>query len=301
MAQKKTQGLLLEQKRGLIEPTHPTLSISSQCALIGLPRSSFYYEICEESEFIIKAMHAIDRIYTERPYYGKRRMSIRLKELGLNVGRELARSLMIRMGLEAEGPKPNLSKPHPMHKVYPYGLRELVVFRPNQVWSSDITYIPLTGGFLYLTAIIDWFSRRVLSWKLSNSLDGLFCREVLIEALEKYGVPEWFNTDQGVQYTAVQFIEILEKAGIKISMNGKMRALDNVFCERLWRTIKYEDVYLKSYETGKALHKGLGAYILYYNEERPHSSLRYLRPIEVYGNPHLLTNYKNEKKVEDKK
>jgi len=241
----------------LIESTHPNLSISSQCALIGLSRSSFYYEACEESELNLKAMHAIDRIYTERPYYGKRRMSIRLKELGLDIGRELARSLMIRMGLE-----PNLSKPHPMHKVYPYGLRGAIILRPNQVWSTDITYIPLVGGFLYLTAIIDWFSRRVLAWKLSNSLDGLFCREVLVEALDRYGSPEWFNTDQGVQYTAVQFIEILERARVKISMNGKMRALDNILCERLWRTIKYEDIYLKSYETGIAVHKGLGVYAI---------------------------------------
>lgn len=227
-------------------------------------------------------MKEIDKLYTAHPDYGKRRMSIMLKKIGINVGVELARTLMKRMGLEAIGPKPNLSKPHPAHKKYPYGLRGVVIEKPNQVWSTDITYIPMKNGFLYLTAVIDWYSRYILSWKLSNSLDGLFCREVVLEALERFGTPEWFNTDQGSQYTCLEFIKILEDAMIQISMDGRGRALDNVWIERFWRTVKYEEIYPRDYVDGLEAHQKLGVYFPYYNEERPHSSLSYETPAQVY-------------------
>ncbi len=209
-------------------------------------------------------------------------MSVLLQGMKLNVGTRLARTLMKRMGLEAIGPKPSLSKPHPNHKIYPYGLRGIKIAKPNQIWSTDITYLPMKNGFLFLTAVIDWYSRYILAWKLSNSLDGLFCREVLIEALERFGRPEWFNTDQGAQYTSCDFINILERNGIQISMDGRGRALDNVWIERFWRTIKYEEIYTKSYIDGRdALHH-LGRYFPYYNEERPHSSLDYQSPGKIY-------------------
>ena len=222
----------------LILPGDPDFSIEKQCDLLELPRSTFYYIAQPESTYNLAVMREIDRIYTERPEYGKRRMSVMLKKAGMEIGVDMARALMKKMGLEAMGPKPNLSKPHPTHKKYPYGLRGVVIERPNQAWSTDITYIPMKNGFLYLTAVIDWYSRYILSWKLSNSLDGLFCREVLLEALEQFGTPEWFNTDQGSQYTCLEFIKILEDAEIQISMDGKGRALDNVWIERFWRSIK---------------------------------------------------------------
>lgn len=227
-------------------------------------------------------MKEIDKLYTEHPEYGKRRMSVMLKRLGMDVGVDLARALMKKMGLEAIGPKPNLSKPHPFHKKFPYRLKGLEIVRPNQVWSTDITYMPMRNGYLYLTAVIDWYSRYILSWKLSNSLDGHFCREVLREALEAFGTPEWFNTDQGSQYTCLEFVQILEDAKIQISMDGRGRALDNVWIERFWRTVKYEEIYPKNYENGKVAHEGIGLYMPYYNTVRPHSSLDYLTPEKVY-------------------
>lgn len=236
---KKTDVITLEVKRGLIEPAHHDLTIQLQCDLLGLPRSTIYYESHRDDTFNIMIMKEIDKLYTAHPDYGKRRMSIVLREKGLDVGTRLARSLMKQMGLEAIGPKPSLSKPHPSHKIYPYGLRGIKIAKPNQVWSTDITYLPMRNGFLYLTAVIDWYSRYILSWKLSNSLDGLFCREVLIEALEKFGRPEWFNTDQGAQYTCLEFIHILETNEVQISMDGRGRALDEecvaycTFSERL--------------------------------------------------------------------
>jgi putative transposase len=226
-------------------------------------------------------MREMDQLYTDHPYYGKRRMSVELHKLGYDVGVELARGFMIRMGLEAVYQKPNLSKRNPNHQVYPYLLRGVQIIRPNQVWSTDITYIRMKNGFLYLTAVIDWYSRYVLAWKISNSLDGLFCREVLQEAL-KAGKPGIFNTDQGVQYTCSEFLKILQEVGIQISMDGKGRALDNVWVERLWRTIKYEDIYLRDYVDGLELFSGLMRYFTFYNTRRPHSSLGYKTPFEVY-------------------
>ena len=226
-------------------------------------------------------MHLIDEIYTKNPEYGSRRIKFELQRQKFPVGRDLVRSLMRRMGIEAVYPKPNLSKRHPEHKIYPYLLRGTKIERVNQVWSTDITYIRMRNGFLYLTAVIDWYSRYVLSWRISNSLDGIFCREVVLEALEK-GIPEIFNTDQGSQYTSPDFVSILTERGIKPSMDGRGRALDNVFVERLWRSVKYEDVYLREYCTGLELGDGLRKYFVHYNENRPHMSLSYKCPFEVY-------------------
>lgn len=246
-----------------------------------MPRSTYYYEPCREDTFNLAMMNEVDLIYTEHPYYGKRRMSIELKKKGHNVGIDLARTLMKRMGIEAIYPKPNLSKPHPGHKVYPYLLRGVEIVRINQVWSTDITYLPMRNGFLYLTAVIDWYSRYVLAWKLSNSLDGIFCREVLLEALGR-GTPDIFNTDQGAQYTSVEFTKILEAAGILISMDGRGRCLDNVWIERLWRSVKQEEVYIRDYIDGGDAHSGLDRYFNFYNETRPHSSLGYRAPGVIY-------------------
>lgn len=263
-------------------PDDPDFSIEKQCDLLGLARSTYYYIPCSESAFNLAAMREIDKLYTSHPEYGKRRMSIMLKRVGMNVGVDLARTLMIKMGLEAIGPKPKLSQPHPAHKKFPYRLRDIVIVCPNQVWSTDITYIPMRNGFLYLTAVIDWYSRYILSWRLSNSLDGHFCRDVVCEALERFGKPEWFNTDQGAQYTCLEFIKILEDARVEISMDGRGRALDNVWIERFWRTVKYEEIYPKNYEDGRVAYEGLGHYFPYYNTVRPHSALNYMTPEQVY-------------------
>jgi putative transposase len=266
----------------LIDLNSCTLTIEHQCTLIGLSRSTFYYEPCGETHFNLLAMHLIDQIFTEHPFYGKRRMSVILKESGMEVGTELARSLMIKMGLEAIGPKPNLSKKNPAHIIYAYLLNGVLIVRINQVWSTDITYIRLENGFLYLTAVIDWYSRYILAWKLSNSLDGIFCREVLLEAIQKYGTPDIFNTDQGAQYTCLEFIQILKDNKIQISMDGRGRALDNIWIERFWRSLKYEEVYPKCYPNGREAQESLAKYFSFYNERRPHSSLKYARPGQVY-------------------
>jgi putative transposase len=257
------------------------LSISKQCQLLSVPRSTFYYEPVKENETNLLIMREIDRIFTEHPYYGKRRMSHELKSCGYPVGVDLARSLMKKMGIEAIYPQPNLSKPNPEHKVYPYLLRGLEIKEIDLVWSTDVTYIRMKNGFLYLTAVLDWFSRYVLAWKLSNSLDGRFCREVLLEALEK-GKPKIFNTDQGSQYTSKEFTGILINSGVQVSMDGRGRALDNVFIERLWRTVKQEEVYIRDYEDGKEAHQSLEKYFRFYNEERKHSALGYRSPSAVY-------------------
>ena len=282
MVKKKASSITLEWKRGLILPGDPDFSIEKQCDLIELPRSSYYYSPCLESEFQLAVMHAIDRLYTDHPHYGKRNMSVNLKALGFNVGIDLARTLMRKMGIEAIYQKPNLSKPNTTHKVYPYILRGVKIVRPNQAWSTDITYIRMKYGFMYLTAVIDWYSRYVLAWRLSNSLDGLFCREVLLDALN-FGCPEIFNTDQGSQYTCLEFIQILLDHGIKVSMDGKGRAIDNVYIERLWKSVKYEDIYLRDYCAPIELHTGIGQYFNFYNSARHHSSLDYRFPLNVYN------------------
>ena len=233
-------------------------------------------------------MHRIDEIFTESPFFGSRRILEGLQREGFSIGRERVQSLMRKMGLIAIYPKPNLSKKHPEHKIYPYLLANVKIIRPHQVWSTDITYIRLRPGFLYLVAIMDWFSRYVLSWRLSNSLDVSFCLEVLEEALEQ-GCPDIFNTDQGSQFTSNEFTGLLLSKGIKISMDGKGRAFDNIFTERLWRSVKYEEVYIKDYQAYRDARDGLGNYFSFYNNRRYHQSLGYKTPYEVhYGEAAII-------------
>ncbi len=259
-----------------------TLSVRRQCEILELCRSSFYYEPVPVSAEDKVTMDLIDEIYTDKPFYGARKMSLKLKELGVPVGRCHAGSLMRLMGLEAVFPKKNTSKPHPDHPVYPYLLRSVEITHSNQVWSMDITYIKLKKGFVYLAAVIDWHSRYVLSFRLSNTLAPDFCVEALEEALE-YGIPEIFNTDQGSQFTSDEFISVLKRRGIQISMDGRGCAADNIFVERLWRSVKYENVYLKGYETIPDAERGLKEYFDFYNTERHHQSLGYKTPWVVYS------------------
>lgn len=260
---------------------HPELSVRRQCELVGLNRSTLYYEPAPETPENLELMRLIDEQYTRCPFYGSRRIARWLARHGHEVNRKRVRRLMRVMGLEAIYPKPNLSAGRG-HKVYPYLLRDVPIERVNQVWSADITYLPLPSGFMYLAATIDWFSRYVIAWRLSNTLDGSFCQDMLEEALGR-GKPEVFNTDQGVQFTAGAWTGRLESAGVAVSMDGRGRCLDNVFVERLWRSVKYEDVYLRGYERVPELEGGLRAYFGFYNTERPHQSLDYRTPAEVYG------------------
>ena len=258
------------------------MSISQQCELLGLSRSSYYHEPATESAENLALMATIDEEYTAHPFLGSRRLTTWLREEGHEVNRKRVQRLLRLMGLEAVYPKPRLSVRGVGHKVYPYLLRNVSIERVNQVWSTDITYIPMPAGFMYLTAVLDWHSRYVLSWRLSNTLDGEFCLEALEDALRQ-GCPEVFNTDQGVQFTAPSYTKRLEAAGAKVSMDGKGRCLDNVFVERLWRTVKYEEIYLWRHETVPALASGLAGYFGYYNEKRRHQSLKNQTPAEVYG------------------
>jgi len=252
------------------------LSIRRQCELVGLNRSSWYYAPAEESPENLALMRRIDEQYLLTPYYGSRKMA----EL-FAVNRKRVQRLMRLMGIEALYPKPRLTQRGPEHRIYPYLLRNVEVLRADQVWSSDITYVPMPTGFMYLTVVLDWYSRYVLSWRLSNTLDGSFCLEALEEALARRR-PEVFNSDQGVQYSALAFTGRLEEAGVAISMDGRGRALDNVFVERLWRTVKYEDIYPKAYPTVAALAAGLASYFEFYCHRRIHQSLGYRTPAAVY-------------------
>lgn len=272
----------MNPKRALIEVGHPALSVRRQCELLGLSRSSLYYEPIGETAENLRLMRLIDEQYTACPFYGSRRMTEWLVERGEEVNRKRVRRLMRIMGLEAIYPRPRLSAAGKGHKVYPYLLRGVKIERPDQVWSTDITYLPLPVGFMYLAAVIDWYSRYVIAWRLSNTLDGSFCLEMLEESLRS-GKPEVFNTDQGVQFTAEAFTGTLERAGVAVSMDGRGRALDNVFVERLWRSVKYEDIYIRCYDTVPELHRGLGQYFGFYNNERLHQSLGYRTPATVYG------------------
>jgi len=256
-------------------------SIRRQCELISLNRSSLYYQPVGESEENLRLMHLLDRQYTKTPFYGWPRMTAYLRREGYEVNPKRVRRLMALMGLQAIHPKRSTSIPAAGHKRYPYLLCGLKITRPCQVWSTDVTYVPMRGGFLYLVAVIDWFSRYVLAWQLSNTLDGLFCRVALRQALEQ-GMPAIFNTDQGAQFTASEFTGILEAAGIQVSMDGRGRALDNVFVERLWRTVKYEHIYLVEYDAVPKLEAGLHDYFHFYNHERLHQSLGYQTPAEVH-------------------
>ena len=258
-------------------PDHGEISIRRQCELIGLTRSAFYYQPKAETEENLTLMRRLDELYTQRPFFGARRMAHQLQ-----IGRRRARRLMRKMGLEAIYPKPKTTQFHKEHEIYPYLLRNVAITHCDQVWSIDITYVPMRHGFMYLTAVIDWYSRHVISWRLSNTLDSRFCIEALEESLEQ-GLPEIFNTDQGSQFTSRKFTSVLKKAEVRISMDGRGRALDNVFVERLWRSVKYEDVYLWDYSSPKELESGLARYFEFYSHERPHQSLDYRTPAEVYG------------------
>jgi len=260
------------------------VAVVQQCILAGVSRATVYAHRVPkpiDGEDLLYS-RLIDEEYTRHPFYGTRRMVVYLMTLGHTVNRKRVQRLMRAMGLTGMAPGPNTSRPHPEHKVYPYLLRGVSVVRPNQVWSTDITYIRLARGFVYLVAIIDWYSRRVLSWRISNSMDALFCVDCLEEALRRHGQPEIFNSDQGSQFTSAAFTGVLEREGIVISMDGRGRVFDNIFVERLWRNVKYEDVYLKGYATMGELMVGLAEYFTFYNTERPHQSLGDLTPDAVY-------------------
>jgi putative transposase len=266
----------------MIESNHPMLSIRRQCQMIGLNRSTYYWQPAGESSLNLALMRIIDEEYTRAPFYGYRKMTARLNNKhGYAVHHKRVARLMRKMGLQAVYPRPRTSMPNKQHKKYPYLLRDLEVVRPRQVWCADITYVPMPRGFMYLVAIMDWFSRFVLAWQLSNSLDGAFCLTALHQALRQ-AQPEIFNTDQGVQFTANEFTDELEAAGIQVSMDGRGRVFDNIFVERLWRSVKYEDIYIKEYDTVPALSTGLEEYFHLYNYERPHQSLDYLTPADVH-------------------
>jgi putative transposase len=249
---------------------------------MGISRAGLYYTPVEESRENLELMRLLDEQYTHRPFYGARRMTYWLGQQGYGVNVKRVRRLLRQMGLEAIYPKPRLSQPGPGHRIYPYRLRGLRIDRPNQVWGSDITYIRLRQGFIYLVAILDWFSRYVLAWEVSVTLDSAFCLAALEWALQK-GSPEIFNTDQGAQFTSLDFTKRLEESGITISMDGRGRAMDNIFVERLWRSVKYEEVYLKDYEEAAEAAKNLGCYFVFYNLERPHQSLGYQTPAAIYS------------------
>jgi len=267
----------------MIEPEHGQLSIVRQCALLSISRSGFYYEPTGETAPTLALMRSIDEAYLMFPYYGSRQMVRHLRRDGHVIGRKKVRRLMAKMGLAAIYQKPRTSTPNPENRVHPYLLRDLAIVRPNQVWCADITYIPMQRGFMYLVAVMDWASRRVLSWRVSNSMDADFCIEALEEALACHGRPEIFNTDQGSQFTSPRFTGVLEGAGIRISMDGRGRWMDNVFIERLWRSLKYECIYLHAYETGSELRAGVTTWVGHYNTRRPHSALGGRTPNEVYS------------------
>ena len=267
----------------MIRRDRPGLSLGRQCGLLLISRSSFYYVLKGESPENLELMRRIDVLFLKYPFYGSRQMVRQLRREGIRVGRHRVRRLMRLMGLQAIYQPPRTSDPHPEHRIYPYLLRNLEVNRPNQVWCADITYIPVQRGFLYLVAIRDWASRHVLAWRLSNTMDASFCVEALNEALAKYGKPEIFNTDQGSQFTSFAFIGVLKSAEITISMDGRGRCMDNIFIERLWRSLKYEAVYLHELTDGFKADRVISEWIDFYNTERPHSSFDGRTPAEAYG------------------
>ncbi len=270
-----------KQRQGMIDREHRQLSLVRQCILLRISRGSVYYRPASTRPEDLDLMNLMDRQYLETPFYGSRKMRACLQGLGHPIGRNKVRRLMRLMGLEAIYRRPNTSKPAPDHRIYPYLLKGVAINRVNQVWCADITYIPMAQGFLYLVAIMDWHSRYVLAWRLSNTMDVDFCVEALQEALGK-GRPEIFNTDQGSQFTSEAFTGGLLERGIQVSMDGKGRYLDNIFVERLWRSVKYEEVYLKAYQTGTEARTGIGAYLDFYNRERPHQALGYRTPGQVF-------------------
>lgn len=281
MAKKKALDFTTDQKRELIDCDTGEMSLSRQCELLSLSKGALYYEPVAMNPLNISIMEFIDRQHIKTPFYGSRKLVVELCKSGYVVNRKRVQRLMRLMGIRAIYPKSSLSRRNKEHKIYPYLLKDVEIVSPNFVWSIDITYIQLRGGFLYLTAIIDWYSRYVLSWRLSNTLDVSFCIEALEEALIK-GKPVIFNSDQGSQFTSNDFTRILLNKGIKISMDGRGRVFDNIFIERLWRSVKYEEVYLKGYETGKDAIDGFKNYFPFYNNERPHQALGYKVPYEIH-------------------
>jgi putative transposase len=266
----------------MIEPEHPRLSIVRQCELVSISRSSYYGQVSDENPLNLALMRLIDEQFLQTPRYGSRQMARHLRRLGHEVGRKRVKRLMRKMGLEAVYQRPKTTVPHPEHKLWPYLLRNKVIDQPNQVWCADISYIPMRRGFLYLVAVMDRASRKVLSWRLSNTMDVEFCREALEEALTLHGRPEIINTDQGSQFTSLQFTELLMQAGVQVSMDGRGRWMDNVFIERLWRSLKYEYVYMNGVETGSEARASLRRWMDYYNAERPHSALGGRTPAEAH-------------------
>ena len=270
------------ERRAMVERDHPSLGLSRQCRLLSIGRSSLYYTPKGESAETLALMRRIDELFLKYPFYGARQMARHLRREGVRIGRRRAARLMRLLGLQAVYRAPRTSDPHPEHRVWPYLLKGLRIERANHVWCADITYIPVQRGFLYLVAIMDWASRFVLAWRLSNTLDAGFCTDALEEALARYGGPEIFNTDQGSQFTGFAFTGRLREAGIRISMDGRGRFMDNIFIERLWRSLKYEAVYLHEIADGFAARRVIGEWIGFYNTERPHSALGGRTPAEAY-------------------
>jgi putative transposase len=270
-------------RKAMIVPDRPGLSLSRQCRLLSISRSSFYYTPRGESPENLGLMRRLDEMFLRHPFFGSRQMVRQLRRDGIRAGRHRVRRLMRLMGLEAIYQAPKTSAPHPAHRIYPYLLRHVAVDRPDHVWCADITYIPVRRGFLYLVAIMDWATRHVLAWRLSNTMDARFCIEALNEALAEYGKPEIFNTDQGSQFTSLDFTGVLKDATIAISMDGRGRCMDNIFIERLWRSLKYEAVYLHEMTDGFAAERVIGEWIAFYNTERPHSALDGATPAEAYA------------------
>jgi putative transposase len=266
----------------LVDPAEPALSIVAQCQLLKVARSTLYYRAVPMSAEDLTLMRWMDELHLAYPFYGSRRLAAALRRDGWLVNRKRVKRLMRVMAMETIYQKPNTSRGHPDHKVYPYLLRGLVIDRPNQVWCADITYIPMAKGFVYLVAVMDWFSRRVLAWRVSISLDTSFCVEALQEALERYGQPDIFNTDQGAQFTSTDFVAELEARGVRVSMDGKGRYLDNIFIERLWRSLKYEEVFIKAYGSVAEARRNIGGWLAFYNDLRVHQALSYRTPREVF-------------------
>ena len=271
------------ERKAMITREHPELSLSRQCEVLSISRSSFYYAAKGESPETLALMRRIDELFMKYPFYGSRQMARQLRREGVRVGRHRVRRLMRLMGLQAIYQAPRTSAPHPEHRVYPYLLKGMAIERPNQVWCADITYIPVQRGFLYLVAIMDWATRKVLAWRLSNTMDVGFCLEALDEAMARYGRPEIFNTDQGSQFTSLDFTVVLKDAGVAISMDGRGRYMDNIFIERLWRSLKYEAVYLYELTDGFKAERVIRDWMDFYNTERPHSALAGRTPAEAYG------------------
>jgi putative transposase len=269
-------------RRRLVDRNDGKLSIRRQCALLGVARSGIYRPLHPANDNDLALMRRIDELFTAWPFLGSRRLTTMLRIEGHRINRKRMRRLMRKMGIAALGPKPRTTKPAPGHKIFPYLLRGLAIDRPNQVWCADITYIPIGRGFLYLMAIMDWASRAVLTWRLSNTMDTSFCTAALEEALSRFGTPQIFNTDQGSQFTSAAFTGTLAAAGVRISMDGRGRWMDNVFIERLWRSLKYEDIYLKGYADGREAKAGIAAWINFYNGRRPHQALGHRTPMAVW-------------------